>query len=101
MSFAMSDFERSFAVLLASLALAGCAAETARPTRPVYGYQGPTRPPPPVGSPLPAGWIWPVDPANPAAMFSFLSRGGVIRPIDLGAVLPYVGRDACSPVELG
>jgi len=52
--------------------------------------------PAPVGSPLPAGWAWPV---NPDALAQGLSQE-IYRPVNVQALQALAGKGPCSPVEV-
>jgi hypothetical protein len=52
--------------------------------------------PAPVGSPLPAGWAWPV---NADALAQGLSQE-IYRPVNVQALQALAGKGPCSPVEV-
>jgi hypothetical protein len=53
-------------------------------------------PPPAIGSPLPAGWAWPI---NPQAVALGLSQE-IYRPVNVQALQSLAGKGPCSPVEV-
>jgi hypothetical protein len=105
----------SYLLLLTSMALAACARGAPRqpgppPMPPIYyGPPQPMRPPPVapappgtpqttlVGSPLPPGWAWPV---NPFAGAFGLSPNTVYRPVNVAALSALRGTSPCAPVEV-